>query len=255
MATVLLVRHGRSTANSAGLLAGWTPQIHLDEEGRRQADELGERVAQAGLRPAVLVSSPLERCQETAHRLTAASGAPLPVVLDEALGECRYGAWTGRPLVELADEPLWRLIQDRPSAARFPDGPQWPGESLAQMSHRAVAAVRAWDERVGREHGEQAVWVAVSHADVIKAVLADALGMHLDAFQRIVVQPASVSAVRFVGGRTLVLTVSSQADLSALRPDPAAPTGGDAVVGGVTGTSSATPSGTPSGAQDGPGSV
>src|SRR5690606_34256052 len=122
--------------------------------------------------------------------------------------ECRYGAWTGRPLSELATEPLWRDVQERPSTVTFPPDDVYATESLAQVQERAVTAVSEWDARLGAEHGPDAVWVAVSHGDVIKAVLAHALGTHLDRFQRIVVDPASLSVVAHPGDHPLVLRVN-----------------------------------------------
>lgn len=235
MPTVLLVRHGRTTANASGTLAGWTPGIHLDEVGLEQVEALGQRFVAAGLQPALVVSSPLDRCLETARSVVEASfpASAVDVTVDERLGECRYGAWTGRQLTDLAKEPLWRTVQIHPSAARFPDG-DLPGESLAEMSARAVACVRAIDAQVEREHGDRAVWVAVSHGDVIKAILADAAGAHLDAFQRWQVDPASVSAVRRTGGATFVLRANDVGGaLGGLVPS-AAPSS-DAVVGGQTG--------------------
>jgi probable phosphomutase (TIGR03848 family) len=237
MPTVLLVRHGRTTANTAGVLAGWTPGVRLDEQGEQQARALADRMAPLPL--AVVVSSPLERCQQTAAALRSVPGpkgvARPDTVTEERLGECRYGDWTGRELKTLTRDPLWKVVQEHPSAAVFP-GPE--GESMRAMQTRAVDAVRDWDARVAAEHGPDAVWVAVSHGDVIKAVLADALGAHLDAFQRIVVSPCSVSVVTYTPTRPFVgRTNDLGADLAALAPQPRrrrphkAPSS-DAVVGG-----------------------
>lgn len=239
MPTVLLVRHGRTTANTSGTLAGWTTGVSLDETGIEQVRALGDRIASAQVPVCRVVTSPLERCLQTARavlgRLPAESDrAGIPLTCDERLGECRYGAWTGRPLSELVKEPLWRVVQDHPSAAAFPDDPQWPGESLAQMQARAVRAVRDVDAQVRAEHGAQAVWLAVSHGDVIKAILADALGVHLDLFQRIHVDPASVSAVRYTERRPFVLR-SNDVGGSLAGLVPPAETSGDAVVGGGAG--------------------
>ncbi|MGW6918619.1 histidine phosphatase family protein [Kitasatospora sp. NPDC054939] len=232
MPTLLLVRHGRSTANTSGILAGWTPGVELDDTGRAQAAALADRLA--GIPLVRAVSSPLERCRQTLEPLLAARAELADgFALDERLGECHYGDWTGRPLAELAEEPLWRTVQDQPSAAAFPGG-----ESLRELSHRTVGAVREWDEKIAAEHGEDAVWAACSHGDVIKAVVADALGLHLDLFQRIGVDPCSVTAIRYTARRPFVLRVGDTGDLAAFAPRPrpdhgAAP--GDAVVGGATG--------------------
>ena len=114
------------------------------------------------------------------------------------LTECGYGDWEGQPLKKLAKDPLWRVVQQHPSAVTFPGA---DGEAMAAMSARAVGAVRSWDARVSAEHGPDALWLACSHGDVIKAIVADALGMHLDLFQRIVVDPASVTVIRYTPGR------------------------------------------------------
>ncbi len=238
MTTVLLVRHGRTTANASGTLAGWTPGIGLDATGRDQVLALGQRLAPLPL--AAVVASPLERCQETAEAVLDARAANRRPALqtDERLGECRYGDWTGRSLKELTKEPLWRVVQAHPSAVTFP-GPA--GESMPAMQQRAVAAIRDHDAAVHAEHGDHAVWVAVSHGDVIKAILADALGAHLDSFQRIVVDPAGVSVVRYTALRPFVVRMNdSGSDLSALTPPrrrrrPSRRASSDAVLGGETG--------------------
>ena len=200
MATVILVRHGRTTANAAGVLAGRTKGVHLDATGHNQAEAPAARLAPVPL--SAVVTSPLERTRETAKPIAAAQADSSRPVSEKGLVECDYGSWSGQDLKTLAKEPLWRTVQAHPSAAVFPDG-----ESMADMSARAVAAVRRWDARVTDEHGPEALWVAVSHADIIKAVLADALGMHLDAFQRLVVDPASVSVVRYTPLRPFVLSM------------------------------------------------
>ena len=239
MATVLLVRHGRTAANTSGVLAGWTPGIALDDHGRGQAEAMAARIAAAGIEVRRVVSSPLQRCQETAAIVAATAADGIPVEEDERLGEARYGSWTGRKLAELAKEDLWRVVQDQPSAARFPDGDEYPGESMAQMQSRALDAVRSLDAEVEKAHGADAVWVAVSHGDVIKAVLADAAGAHLDQFQRIQVDPASVSVVRYTARRPFLLRSNDNGgDLGGLKPPPAPPAeadGGDAAVGGGAG--------------------
>jgi probable phosphomutase (TIGR03848 family) len=135
---------------------------------------------------------------------------------DKALTECDYGEWQGRPLKELARLALWKTVQTNPSAATFPGG-----ESLPQMQARAVDAVRRRDAAVTAAHGAGAVWLAVSHGDVIKSVIADALGMHLDLFQRIQVDPSSISVIRYTEARPYVLATNThEGDLSWLAPKP-----------------------------------
>jgi probable phosphomutase (TIGR03848 family) len=226
--TVLLVRHGRTTANASGVLAGWTPGVGLDDIGRGQAEALAARIADAGLAISRIVSSPLQRCQETAVLVAAKAAAGIPVGSDDRLGEARYGAWTGRKLAELAKEDLWRVVQDQPSGARFPDGEDFPGESMAAMQARALELIREVDAEVEAAFGADAIWVAVSHGDVIKAILADAAGAHLDQFQRIQVDPASVSVVRYTSRRPFLLRSN---DIGGEHQ----PDDGDAVVGGGAG--------------------
>ena len=234
MATLILARHGRTTANASGVLAGRSKGVHLDDHGREQARAAGERLT--GLPLAAVVTSPLERCKETAHAISRLQASPVPARTDRGLVECDYGSWTGRPIKELAKEKLWATVQAHPAGAVFPDG-----ESMAQMMSRAVATVRRWDDQLEDEHGPDAVWVAVSHGDVIKSILADALGMHLDLFQRIVVDPASLSVVRYTRTRPFVMSLNSTAgDLSGLKPRrrrrKRGGSAGDAVVGGGAGS-------------------
>lgn len=238
MATVILVRHGRTTANVSGVLAGRQPGVQLDEEGVRQARATAQRLSAVPL--VALVTSPLERCVQTADLLADAQPdlSATEVRVESRLSECDYGEWQGRKIADLAREELWATVQRQPSAAVFPGG-----ESLAAMSARGVAAVRGLDDALEAEHGPHAVWAAVSHGDVIKAILADALGSHLDHFQRIVVDPASVSVVRYTAGRPFVLGLNTHAgDLSGLV---AAPPGevpsGDAVPGGGAGAPTTAP--------------
>lgn len=226
MATVLLVRHGRTTANATGLLAGRTPGVKLDEVGRGQAERTAERLAVV---PVVgVVSSPLERCRQTARAILRLQTGEPGTPIERAITECDYGDWQGRKLSELAKEDLWKVVQNQPSAAVFPGG-----ESLAAMQARSVAAIRRLDAAFEAEHGPGAVWVAVSHGDIIKSILADAYGMHLDLFQRINVGPASVSIIRYGQNRPdVVSTNTDSGDLSWLK---AAPPAADAAVGGGAG--------------------
>ncbi|WDZ82574.1 histidine phosphatase family protein [Micromonospora cathayae] len=231
VATLLLLRHGRTTANAAGGLAGRQP-VELDDTGRDQARAVGERLR--GLPLAAVVTSPLIRCRQT---LELALPDAVPAV-EEGLIECGYGEWEGKPLKTLAKDPLWPVVQQHPSAAVFPQG-----ESMAGMAARAVAAVRSWDARLTADHGPEAVWVACSHGDVIKAIVADALGVHLDLFQRIVADPASVTAIRYTPTRPFLLRLNDTGgDLSGLVPParkrrrrPTRAADSDAAVGGGAG--------------------
>ncbi|GHJ38726.1 histidine phosphatase family protein [Streptomyces sp. TS71-3] len=235
MPTLILLRHGRSTANTTGVLAGRTPGVGLDERGLAQAAALPGRLGDLPL--ALAVSSPLQRCNETlAPLLEARPGLALHT--DDRLNECDYGDWSGRKLAELTDEPVWETVQQHPSAAAFPGG-----ESLRAMATRAAEAVREWNERVEREHGPDAVYAVCSHGDVIKSLVADALGLHLDLFQRISVDPCSVTAIRYTRLRPFLLRLGETGDLAGLAPRENSADGkakaqapqGDATVGGGAG--------------------
>ncbi|MEO5876241.1 MAG: MSMEG_4193 family putative phosphomutase [Streptosporangiaceae bacterium] len=222
MTTLLLVRHGL-TAQTGPVLTGWTPGVPLDERGRAQVSALAERIK--GLVLDAVVSSPLDRCRETAEALLAVREAPAELAVDDRFGEVRYGDWTGRKLSELAEEPLWKVVQAHPSAVTFPgEG----GEAMSAAQHRAITAVRDWNTRLGPE----AVYAAVSHGDIIKAIVADALGLHLDQFQRIQADPASLTVIRYTGLRPFLVRLNdSGGGIDSLLP---AVKGGDsdAAVGG-----------------------
>lgn len=227
MTTVLLVRHGRTAANASGVLAGWTPGVHLDETGRGQAEKVAQRLSSIPLK--TIVASPLERTQQTAEVIAQAQIAQRrsPVIeIDPDIGECDYGTWTGRELAKLRKKPMWQQIQGHPSSVTFPEG-----ESLIAMQQRAVDAIRWWNRAIG----PKGIYVVVSHGDVIKAIVADALGMHLDQFQRIAIDPASVSIIEYTDLQPFVLrTNDSGEDLTFLRPRRRKK-GPESVVGGGAG--------------------
>jgi len=197
--TVLLVRHGL-TATTGHVLTGWTPGITLDDRGKAQAAALAARLAPLPL--AAIVSSPLERCMQTAAAIAAGRDGQ-QVIAEDRVGECRYGDWTGRPLKKLAAEQLWRVVQAHPSAVRFP-GPD--GESMPDMQHRAVAAVRDWNSRLGQD----ATYLICSHGDVIKAIVADSLGLHLDQCQRIQADPCSLTVIRYTPLRPFLIRMNDR---------------------------------------------
>ncbi|MGV0790997.1 histidine phosphatase family protein [Mycolicibacterium sp. XJ1819] len=233
--TVILLRHGRSTSNTAHTLAGRSEGVDLDDKGREQAQALVQRLASLPIR--AIVRSPLLRCERTVAPLAAQLG--LDPVVDDRISEVDYGAWTGRKLADLVKEPLWTVVQQQPSAAVFPDG-----EGLAHVQARAVAAVREHDRRLAEQHDGDVLWVACTHGDVIKSVVADALGTHLDSFQRITADPASTSVIRYTAVRPFVIHVNhTGGDLSAglvAKPAKDSSENGDvppedAVIGGSTG--------------------
>lgn len=238
MTTVLLVRHGRTAANTAGILAGRSSGVELDATGLDQAKRTAMRLAPLPVR--AVVSSPLRRCRQTAQSLLAERTDGTSLQIEQGLIECGYGDWTGKSLKDLSKEKLWQAVQQQPSSVRFPGG-----ESMTEMSARAVGAIRSWDTQFAEQYGDDSVWAAVSHGDVIKSILADALGMHLDSFQRILVDPASISIIRYTASRPYVVTMnSSSADLAPLFPPAkkkgrAKKRGNDAPIGGGLGSAEA----------------
>jgi broad specificity phosphatase PhoE len=185
--TVILLRHGRSAANTAGILAGRSEGVDLDDKGREQAAGLIDRIGDLPIR--ALVSSPLLRCRRTVEPL--AEALCLEALIDDRLAEVDYGEWTGRKIGELAGESLWKVVREH-------------------------------DRRLATEHGADALWVACTHGDVIKAVIADAYGMHLDGFQRVTADPSSVSVIRYTPLRPFVLHVNHTGGrlAAALRAGP-----------------------------------
>ncbi len=185
MTTFFFVRHG-VTPHTGHRLSGWMEGIHLSDEGRAQAEAAAERLAGVPLK--AIYSSPIERCYETAEAIAARHRLEIDVEHD--IGEVDYGRWTNRPLKSLMRTKLWTTVQHWPSAMRFPEG-----ETLRNVQFRAVNVV----EEIAAKHPKGTV-CCVSHGDVIKLVLANYLGMHIDAYQRIVIAPASVSSLSIGGG-------------------------------------------------------
>ena len=203
MPILLLIRHGMTDATGKRLI-GWTPGIHLSDRGRRQAQELTDRMADVPIH--ALYTSPLERCRETAAPLARAKGLRAKTIQD--LGEVRSGDWTGRPLRQLARTKLWRTVQVAPSAFRFPGG-----ETLVECQDRVVTAAT----RLLGKHDNQVI-ALVSHGDPIRLLLAHYAGVHLDLFQRITVNPASVSAVVAGDGMPRILALNHTGDLRDVVP-------------------------------------
>ena len=209
MTTLLLVRH--ATTAATGRRLGGRTQASLDERGRGQAEAAAERLADVPLK--AVYASPLARTAETAEIL--ARTHRLKVRHDEGLLEVEYGRWTDRPLKPLTRTKLWPVIQRRPSLVAFPDG-----ETIRAAQLRAVDALEALVARHRRD-----VIAAVSHADVIKAVVAFYLGQPLDLFQRVVISPASVTVLALEpGGQPTLLRLNDDGPLrrDAFAPAPAA---------------------------------
>ena len=199
MTRILLIRHAHSVANQRGILAGRSDGVVLTEQGVSQSEELAKRLA--GSKISKVHSSPLERCHLTiAPLLKSIPSKDRPkIVVSQDLSEVDYGKWTGKKLSSLYRQKLWKVVQNRPSAMYFP-----AGEGLAHVQVRAMRAVHA----AAAEGGLQ---VLVSHGDVIKSVVAAVLGTHLDNFQKIVIDPASITVLDFDGTDFRVLTLNNTA--------------------------------------------
>jgi len=204
MTTLLLVRHGHTDA-AGKRLTGRAPGVHLNELGRRQAERLVERLD--GIRFDTIVSSPLERCRETAAPLAKARRHTVDV--GRAWIEVDYGEWTGRSISQLRRTKLWRRVMFAPSNVRFPGG-----ESLLDVQVRAVDA--SFD--IAARHARGTVLV-VSHADVIRLLVAHLAGMHADHLQRLSIDTASITAVSISDGFPRLLTVNETDDLAVLRSE------------------------------------
>ena len=187
MPKIVLIRHAHSTANAAGVLSGQLAGVHLSKLGQEQATRLAERLGKLIISQVQI--SPMERCSETLQPWLTKYGQNVSVIKDTNLIEVDYGKWSGKKLATLSRAKLWRRIQAQPSSVTFPDG-----ESLAQMQVRAMQSVHDFFA------SDLELTIMVSHGDVIKAIVANSLGMHLDDFQRIVIDPASITILESNGG-------------------------------------------------------
>ena len=202
MTTIILVRHGENDWVKKQRLAGWIPGVHLNEKGKRQAQDAAERLSVLPIK--AIYSSPVTRCMETAVTITTPH--KLNVIPLEKVGEVRYGKWEGKKIRQLAKKRKWFAVQFFPSRARFPEG-----EALREVQFRAIQTL----EKLAVVHKGETI-VIVSHADVIKLLLAHYLGVHLDLFQRIALAPASVSIINLApNGIVRVMRVN---DDGPLRP-------------------------------------
>ncbi|MFK7801376.1 MAG: MSMEG_4193 family putative phosphomutase [Anaerolineae bacterium] len=181
MAIIILLRHGENEWVKENKLAGWIPGVHLNENGRKQAQDAAERLAHLPI--TTLYSSPVERCVETAGILAEKIG--LEIIELPEVGEVRYGDWEGEKIAELAKLPEWHVVQYAPSRHAFPGG-----ESMRAVQNRMVDAL----ELLAQKHGDEMI-VVCAHADLIKMTLAHYLGTHIDLFQRIVISPCSASVI------------------------------------------------------------
>ncbi|HET6445105.1 MAG TPA: MSMEG_4193 family putative phosphomutase [candidate division Zixibacteria bacterium] len=206
MSQILLVRHGQNEWVSKNRLAGWTPAVHLNDQGKNEVILLAERLAHLPIR--AIYSSPLERCLETADPIAESHG--LETIELEAVGEVRYGKWEGKKIKKLAKKRSWYAVQHYPSRFQFPGG-----ETMRQVQQRAVNAI----ENLCKRHSEEMI-VIVSHADVIKLLMAHYLGLHIDLFQRIGISPASISIVAISkSGPVRVLRMNDYGPIKSLEKE------------------------------------
>src|SRR5699024_1530862 len=229
--TLLLVRHGM-TEETGTRLAAPSAGIHRNDSGRIQCAHLHGRLT--CVVTSAVMSSPLERCWQTMEAVAEQLGTKITV--DERFIECDYGTWTGRDLTELATEPLWNVVQNHPSAVRFPEG-----VALAASSARALEAVRDWNTRRLRDGpSTPPVYVVCSQGDISRALVAVALGMHRDMCQRLRVDPGSLTSITYTRSRPFLNTLNDTGEhLATTLPTPAE-TQGEAVVGGGAGSSERT---------------
>jgi probable phosphomutase (TIGR03848 family) len=206
MTKFLLVRHAVNDFVKTGKLAGWTPGVHLNEDGKIQAEAIGERLAGAAL--TAIYSSPLERTVETAQAI-ARHHPSLKLQIEPGVGEVRYGEWQGKAIKKLARQKPWYTVQHFPTRVQFPQG-----ETMRGVQARAVDTI----ERLRLQH-EKGQIVVVSHSDVIKMIVAHYLGMHLDMFQRIAIAPASLTVISLADTRPVVEVVNDTSHLPAIKSD------------------------------------
>lgn len=199
MKAIYLIRHAQNDW-VGDRLAGRTPGVHLNDEGRRQAEALAARLGQSKTEFHALYSSPIERARETAGYI--ADELKLDIQIEEGVGEVEFGDWTGRKIKELQEEDLWGIVQQWPSGMRFPSG-----EGMREMQNRAVDAIY----RIANGLEEKQRAIVVSHSDVIKAIVAHFAGVHFDLFQRLVVSTASISVIGFSEKRPFIVQLNDTA--------------------------------------------
>jgi probable phosphoglycerate mutase len=204
MTTLLLIRHATNDFVKTGRLAGWTPEVHLNEEGQAQAEALGQRLKDVPLH--ALYSSPLERTMETAAAIQRYQ-PHVAIRPYEDIGEVRYGSWEGMKISALSRRKMWQVVQEYPSRAYFPNG-----ETMRGVQARVVNALEALVMRHPNE-----VVALVFHADLIKMAVAHYLGVHLDNFQRIVISPASISTLQLGHSRPYIVSINDMAHVQELE--------------------------------------
>jgi probable phosphomutase (TIGR03848 family) len=221
MARIVLLRHAHSIANEKNLLAGRTPGIALSKTGREQALQLVNRIGTTKFDE--IAVSPMQRCRETIDPWLSSTDAKSRLVVDESISEVDYGSWSGKTLASLRRKSQWKVVQDFPSQMIFPDG-----ESLLEMQGRALSGFYRLNSVKGK--GPR---LLVSHGDVIKSIVAHCLGMHLDQFQRLVIEPASITIIDTDQGMSRLVRFNDAKGF--LNSGSATATTNQSAIGGSTG--------------------
>jgi len=202
---MLLIRHGENEYVAKGRLAGRLPGVCLNAKGKIQANTLAESLESGAIK--AVYSSPMERCMETAYPLAKKLGQE--VIPNEGLIEIDYGEWQNKTLKQLHRRKLWTIVQKTPSMMQFPHG-----ETFANAQARVVIALQA----LSQQHKPQDLIACFSHSDIIKLAVAYFLGTPLDLFQRIVIQPASISTLHIQAQGIRVFNVNHRATANFLKP-------------------------------------
>jgi probable phosphomutase (TIGR03848 family) len=229
MTRIVLLRHAHSSANAKAILAGRAPGVDLSDRGRKEAQDVAKRLKEINF--SLIRVSPMERCAQTIEplltQLSKSRETKAIVEVESDLVEVDYGKWTGRKLAILSRDKAWKVVQNTPSAMYFPGG-----EGLLDVQARAMRALNSAANTPGR-----GAKLLVSHGDVIKSIVASVLGTHLDHFQKIVIDPASLTVLDFNGVDYRVLTLNSTtAPISSfLKEEVSKKKGVTALLGGGSG--------------------
>lgn len=202
MATVYLVRHGRTPANEKGILAGRTKGIFLDDLGILQAQEVAKKLQDIEFKK--IIVSPMERCQQTAKIILAGLEKSIKPVIESGINECNYGDWSNKKLSVLRKKPLWKTVQEKPSLVQFPNG-----ERMEEMLLRTKSTILETASKLKPIEN----LLVVSHGDPIRTFVADCLGIHLDNFQRITIDPCSISIIKVENNSVQVVSINNRVNV------------------------------------------
>jgi probable phosphomutase (TIGR03848 family) len=202
VATIYLVRHGRTPANEKGILAGRTKGIFLDDLGILQAQEVAKKLQDIEFKK--IIVSPMERCQQTARIILAGLEKSIKPVIESGINECNYGDWSNKKLSVLRKKPLWKTVQEKPSLVQFPNG-----EKMEEMLLRTKSTILETASKLKPIDN----LLVVSHGDPIRTFVADCLGIHLDNFQRITIDPCSISIIKVENNSVQVVSINNRVNV------------------------------------------